>query len=71
MKIEIQERSLRLSAHGKALIVHWRDVDGTEIVSFEVNDGRFSTGGLLPAVEMSKREVILRHIGNRIEQVRR
>ena len=71
MKIEIQDHKIRLtSAHGRSLIIYMSAIDGTEIISFSISDGRIEAGGNLPAVEFSSRETILRHIGNRIEQIR-
>ena len=70
MKIEIKGNSAKfVAANGRSLRLHWRESEGIEIISFEISDGRFATSGKLPDVEMSKRETILRHIGNRIERV--
>lgn len=71
MKLEIEGSKLRLSGKtGRSLIVYWREEDGVEIVSFSISDGRIEGSGHLPTVEFSKRDALLRHIGNRIEQLR-
>ena len=69
MKIEIEGNNIRLRANGRSLLIHCREQEGVEIISFEICDDKFCRGGMLPDVELSKRECVLRHIGNRIEQV--
>lgn len=69
MKIEIDGNNIRLRANERSLRIHWRECDGVEIISFEICDDKFCRSGNLPDVEISKRETLLRHTGNRIEQV--
>lgn len=69
MEIRIEGNVIRLRANGRSLIIHHRETDGVDIFSFEISDGTINRGGLLPDVEFSKREALLRHCGNRIEQV--
>lgn len=70
MKLEIENNNIRMTANGRSLIIHHREEDGVEIISFQISDGQFAGSGKLPDVEFSKRDALLRHIGNRIEQVR-
>lgn len=61
---------MRLEANNRALIIHWHEYDGVCVIRFDVVENGIRKGGHLPDVEMSRREILLRHIGNRIEQIR-
>ena len=70
MKLEINDNTIRIRAHGRSLIIHCREEKGVEIISFEISDGHISRGGPLPDVELSERDCMLRHLGNRLEQIK-
>jgi hypothetical protein len=69
MNVEIHDNTLRIKAHDRCLVIHCRERDGVHIISFELGDGRILRSGPLPDVEMSKRDTLLRHRGNRLEQI--
>ena len=71
IEIEPKSREVRLRGKGKrSLLIHFYERDGVEIISFELCDNGIRRGGRLPDIEFTDRDTLLRHIGNRLEQIK-